>query len=57
MHVATLHQAGDVAIASGTLTLTSPDGFTQSSSSVVVYTREQDGWRIAVDAPWGLSGL
>ncbi len=57
VHVATLHQAGDVAIASGTLTLSSPDGSTQSSSSVVVYRREEDGWRIAVDAPWGLSGL
>jgi len=56
-HVATLHQAGDVAIASGTLTLTSPDGFKQISSSVVVYRREEDGWRIALDAPWGLSGL
>ncbi len=57
VHVATLHEAGDVAIASGTLTLTSPDGHRQSSSSVVVYTRQQDGWRIAVDAPWGLAGL
>jgi uncharacterized protein (TIGR02246 family) len=53
----TLHEAGDVAIASGTLTLTAPDGFTQRSSSVVVYRRGDDGWRIAVDAPWGLKGL
>jgi uncharacterized protein (TIGR02246 family) len=50
--------AGDVATAIGTLTLngTGHDGrpFAQSSSSVVVYARAADGWRIALDAPWGL---
>ena len=46
-----------MAVASGTLTLTSPDGYTHSSSSVVVYRRAGDGWLIALDAPWGLSGL
>jgi uncharacterized protein (TIGR02246 family) len=50
--------AGDVATAVGTLTLngTGHDGerFQQSSSSVVVYSRAADGWRIALDAPWGV---
>jgi uncharacterized protein (TIGR02246 family) len=50
--------AGDVATAVGTLTLngTGHDGerYEQSSSSVVVYSRAADGWRIALDAPWGL---
>jgi uncharacterized protein (TIGR02246 family) len=54
-----LFVAGDVATATGTLTLsgTGHDGapFAQSSSSVVVYSRGADGgWRIALDAPWGL---
>ena len=53
-----LFQAGDVATATGTLTLSGSghDGqpFEQSSSSVVVYSRAADGWRIALDAPWGL---
>ena len=32
-----------------------PDGrFTNSSNSVVIYKRGADGWRIALDAPWGL---
>jgi ketosteroid isomerase-like protein len=55
-----LFVAGDVATATGTLTLsgTGHDGrpFAQSSSSVVVYRRSVDGWRIALDAPWGLPG-
>jgi uncharacterized protein (TIGR02246 family) len=53
-----LFVAGDVATATGTLTLSSTgeDGapVAQSSSSVVVYRRGPDGWRIALDAPWGL---
>jgi len=55
-----LFVAGDVATATGTLTLsgTGHDGrpFAQSSSSIVVYRRSADGWRIALDAPWGLPG-
>jgi uncharacterized protein (TIGR02246 family) len=58
--VASIVEAGDVALVSGTLTLSlhngdAPDGrFTSRSSSVVIYKREPDGWRIALDAPWGL---
>jgi uncharacterized protein (TIGR02246 family) len=53
-----LFEAGDVAAATGTLTLSGSDQdgrpFEHSSSSVVVYSRGADGWRIALDAPWGL---
>jgi len=50
--------AGDVAIVLGTLTLsgTSDEGepFSHASKSTVVYSRRPDGWRIAIDSPWGL---
>jgi len=50
--------ASDVAIVLGKLTLSGIDGenepFTQTSESVVVYSRRPDGWRIAIDFPWGL---
>jgi uncharacterized protein (TIGR02246 family) len=53
-----LFVAGGVATATGMLTLsgTGEDGrpFEQSSRSIVVYTHRADGWRIALDAPWGL---
>jgi ketosteroid isomerase-like protein len=56
--VAGVFPAGDVAIVVGALTLNGADGdgqpFAQRSSSVVVYRRGPDGWRIALDAPWGL---
>lgn len=58
--VTSIVEAGDVALVTGTLTLTAqngdgPDGrFTSRSSSVVIYKRGPDGWRIALDAPWGL---
>jgi uncharacterized protein (TIGR02246 family) len=56
--LADLFAAGEVAIATGTFTLsgTGADGqaFVAKSTSVVVYTRTADGWRIAIDAPWGL---
>ena len=48
------------ALVSGTLTLDIPNGdgpdgrFTNRSNSVVIYKRGADGWRIALDAPWGL---
>jgi uncharacterized protein (TIGR02246 family) len=58
IEVASMHASAGVALASGTLTITSPDGFSQSSDSVVAYERGEDGgWRIAIDAPWGLPGL
>ena len=54
-----LFVAGDVALATGALTITVADGnganHSHSSESVVVYRRGQDGiWRVAIDAPWGL---
>jgi uncharacterized protein (TIGR02246 family) len=56
--VSNVFVAGDVATVVGALTLNGTDGhsepFAQRSSSVVVYTRSPDGWRIAIDAPWGL---
>ncbi len=53
--------AGDVAVATGTLTMstTGEDGepFTQRSRSVVISSRGADNrWRLAIDAPWGLPG-
>lgn len=54
IELASLFRAGDVALATGSLTL-SGEGFEQRSSSTVVYARGSDGhWRIALDAPWGL---
>ncbi len=56
-------EAGDVATVLGTLTLSGQNGngadgrFTARSDSVVIYTRGPDGWRIALDAPWGLPML
>jgi uncharacterized protein (TIGR02246 family) len=49
----------EVAIAVGTLTMrgAGADGrpYEQRSQSVVVYGRGSDGgWRLAIDAPWGL---
>jgi uncharacterized protein (TIGR02246 family) len=51
-------EAAGIALATGALTL-SGDGadghFEQQSDSTVVYVRGADGgWRIAIDAPWGL---
>jgi uncharacterized protein (TIGR02246 family) len=51
--------AGDIAIGSGTLTMRGVDTdgqpFEHRSESVVVYRRDEDDrWRIALDAPWGL---
>jgi uncharacterized protein (TIGR02246 family) len=53
------HTAGDVALVTGSLTLSGTDAdgapFRQQSSSAVVYARGGDGrWRVAIDAPWGL---
>jgi uncharacterized protein (TIGR02246 family) len=54
IELAGVFQAGDVALATGWLTLTG-EGFEQRSESAVVYHRGSDGhWRIALDAPWGL---
>jgi uncharacterized protein (TIGR02246 family) len=55
----TLHQTATTALASGTLTIRhrQPGGetFTQSSDSLVVYRRGEDGyWRVAIDFPWGI---
>jgi uncharacterized protein (TIGR02246 family) len=56
--VSNVFVGGDVATVVGALTLNGTNGdsepFAQRSSSVVVYPRGPDGWRIAIDAPWGL---
>jgi uncharacterized protein (TIGR02246 family) len=56
--VSNVFAGGDVAVVVGGLTLNGTNGdsepFAQRSSSVVVYVRGPDGWRIAIDAPWGL---
>jgi uncharacterized protein (TIGR02246 family) len=56
--VASIHTAGDIALATGTFTVSGTDAdgarFSSQSTSLVVYTRAPDGWRIAIDAPWGL---
>jgi uncharacterized protein (TIGR02246 family) len=58
IEIARVFIAGDVAIVLGRLTLGGIDGgdepFTQAGESVVVYSRRPDGWRIAIDFPWGL---
>ena len=58
--VSSVFTAGDAATVLGTLTLSGTNGnggsFSETASSVVVYTRSPDGWRIAIDAPWGLPG-
>jgi uncharacterized protein (TIGR02246 family) len=58
IEVAGVYEAGDTALATGSLTL-SGDGhdgpYEHRSDSTVVYARGADGaWRIALDAPWGL---
>jgi ketosteroid isomerase-like protein len=55
--LAGFYVAGAVALAHGTLTLRggrAGEAFEQTSTSTVVYARSEDGWRIAIDAPWGL---
>jgi len=52
-----VHEAGDVARASGrwTLTLDGPEGsrFVQACNPTVVLQRSECGWRLAIVAPWG----
>src|SRR5262249_59979534 len=60
VELAGIYEAGDTALANGTLIL-SGDGhdgpYEHRSDSTVVYARGADGtWRIALDAPWGLPG-
>jgi len=53
-----VHEAGDVALASGTVTVTAGDGYATRSHALAVYARGGDGrWRLAIDAPWGLPEL
>ena len=60
IEIASLFRAGDIALATGSLTLSGESeggAYEQRSSSTVVYVRGADGrWRIALDAPWGLPG-
>jgi ketosteroid isomerase-like protein len=56
--VANVFAAGPVAAAVGTLKISGTDRagapYEQRSQSVVIYSRGPDGWRLAIDAPWGL---
>jgi uncharacterized protein (TIGR02246 family) len=56
--VANVVAAGGTAAAVGTLKITGTDGkgarFEQRSQSVVIYAKGPDGWRLVIDAPWGL---
>lgn len=55
--VSAIYVSGDIALTRGTLTLrggAGEDAFEHVSHGTVVYTRGGDGWRIAIDAPWGL---
>jgi uncharacterized protein (TIGR02246 family) len=55
IEVGSVYEAGAAAVATGTLTMTALDGSSQRSRAVVVYERAPDGgWRLAIDAPWGL---
>ncbi len=60
IEVERVFNAGAVALALGTLTMRGTDGagkpFEQRSSSVAVYSRQDGGWRVALDAPFGLPG-
>jgi uncharacterized protein (TIGR02246 family) len=60
--LAAVYDAGETALGTGTLTLKGRNGgnedFEHSSDSLVIYRRDEDGgWRIALDAPWGLPPL
>jgi ketosteroid isomerase-like protein len=55
--VSAMYVSGDIALTRGTLTLRAgagEDAFEHVSHGTVVYARGGDGWRIAIDAPWGL---
>jgi uncharacterized protein (TIGR02246 family) len=59
--ISSVFTAGDAATVLGTLTLSGTNGngdsFSETADSVVVYIRGTDGWRIALDAPWGLPSV
>jgi uncharacterized protein (TIGR02246 family) len=51
-------EAGDVALATETWTMRphAPDGIGEhSGQSIVLFTHGDDGWRLLIDAPWGLT--
>ncbi len=55
IELSSLREAGDVALATGTLTLLPQDGQPLSYASIVVYERSADDrWRVAIDAPAGM---
>jgi uncharacterized protein (TIGR02246 family) len=58
VRVGGVYVAGDVAIVSGVLGMngSGEQPYRAESRSTVVYRRGADGWRIALDAPWGLPG-
>ena len=50
-----VHRCGDVALALGELTMSTADGAQMRTSALAVYERAtESGWRVAIDAPWGL---
>ncbi len=53
-----LYRAPGVALGTGTLTMSGSDAegnpYSSQSTSLVVYLETEAGWRIAIDAPWGL---
>jgi uncharacterized protein (TIGR02246 family) len=61
IEVANVFIAGEVAMVLGALTLSGTNGehapYSQRSNSVVVYRRGTDGWRVAIDTPWGLPAI
>jgi uncharacterized protein (TIGR02246 family) len=60
IEIAAVYDAGETALGIGTLTMRASNGggdgdFEHSSEALVIYRRDDDGgWRIALDAPWGL---
>jgi uncharacterized protein (TIGR02246 family) len=58
IELAAVYGAGETALGTGTLTMSASNGhgdFDHSSEALVIYRRDDDGgWRIALDAPWGL---
>jgi uncharacterized protein (TIGR02246 family) len=58
IELAAVYDAGETALGTGRLTMSASNGdgdFEHSSDALVIYRRGGDGgWRIALDAPWGL---
>jgi uncharacterized protein (TIGR02246 family) len=61
IELAAVYDGGGTALGTGTLTMSASNGhggFEHSSEALVIYRRDESGgWRIALDAPWGLPQL